>query len=200
MPEFPALPASSLAIELKLGSRIRLEPVFVWHRHLGERLCVHGFVWLDNLGLREDVGHDAVDVVIAQRSRCVERHGAFDIVEQRCGVGPVAFDRLYWSFARKRAAPAKQLVAADALRRIALELVAVTGGTGARIDLGALSCVAAARWQATPIRWNREESGESLRRGRRAKAKACNLRRGGLRECERTDKRGRIDDPMRGHW
>src|SRR3569623_107148 len=124
----PCLAVGRLFIQLELGAAVGNEAVAIRHRHLRQGLRVHHLGRLDDLAFREDVSDHAVDLIVGQRARRTEWHRSLDVIEQRRGIGPVAFDSLDRRFARERTTTAEQLIATDSLRRIALQLVAVTGG------------------------------------------------------------------------
>src|SRR5262249_51153480 len=106
-----------------------------------------GFV--DDLSFAEDVGAHGVDFVCRQRAGRRERHGAADVIEQRRGIGPVAFDRGDRFLRSERAAASDQLQRSTG-RHVwnvgdAHEIGAVTRRAGGLIDLLAARVIALLR-------------------------------------------------------
>src|SRR6516164_55319 len=87
---------------------VRNETVAIRHLHLWQRLRVNDRRLGDDIALGEDVGRNAVNFVIAERTRRRERHGAPYVIEQRRGVGPIALDSYHRVGRRQRATAADE--------------------------------------------------------------------------------------------
>lgn len=61
-------------------------------------------------------GHYRIDVVIAERTQRVERHGSLYVIDQRCRIGPITLDRLDWRIARQRAGETRRKSLSSGLR------------------------------------------------------------------------------------
>src|SRR5215470_14931546 len=127
------------------------EPLPVRHGHLRQRLRVHGLALRDDAVEVEQVRNHPVDLVAGEGLRLVERHCPPDVVEQGCGIGPIAADGLYGRLvARQRALAADQAVvwsasALLAVARLALRHVhgfALLHGAAARRQAGAVGAYA----------------------------------------------------------
>src|SRR3954447_7688020 len=89
---------------------------------------------LDHVVEVEDVGRHRVELVVGQRLRIAEGHGAADVVHHRRGVGPIRADRPDRVVARQRAVAAGQdrpapvrLAELAVARRAALEIEPLAG-------------------------------------------------------------------------
>src|SRR5690349_17633666 len=142
-----------------LRPRVADEAVAVGHAHVGERLRVYRRIRADDVGAREDVGAQRVDVVVAQRVGRGERHRALDVVEERRRVRPVALDRLHRRLRRvgvdEGAAAADQAVA-----ETALQVLAVARDALRLVDRLALRDGPGALRQVAPVGQRREEARE----------------------------------------
>src|SRR6478609_4773158 len=105
-------------VELKFRPGIRNKAVPVGHHHLWQGFRIYGFSRFDDLGFREDVGDQRINLVVLERTGRAERHRTRDVIEQGRCIWPVTLHRFDRSFACKRAAPAEQTIAAYALARL----------------------------------------------------------------------------------
>ena len=151
------------AIEFDLRPWVGHEAVAIGHRNRRQAAGIKCRILRQDVRFSQNERHHAVYLLVAERSRRGQWHRAFDIIEQRGGIRPIALDGPDGRLARKRAAASNQPVATDAGRGYALQLVAVTCGAGLRIDLLTRCIRALAEREAAPVRRDREKPRQLLR-------------------------------------
>ena len=170
----------------------------IGHLHLGERvLRQHEFV-VDHIVEVEDVSDHRVKLVIGQRLRVAERHGATDIIEHGRGAAEIGAHCLHRIGRRDRAGTAGELrPAAGAFAELAM-----AGRAFRHVNLFALLHRALPGRRALPIRTNVDVPSGDLLHGRGlADVEACvrfrSLRfRGRLRGLRQNR---RCEHQQRGH-
>src|ERR1700754_4416903 len=144
-----------------VGPGICNKHVAIRHPDCGKRPGIERRVCRQQAVETEDVGGDRIDVIVAQRLRCVLRHGATDVIEQGRRVWPIAADGTHRLWRCKRALPADEPVA-----NAALAPCAVTGRALLVKYLVSMAAAAASRRQAAAVAADIEVPTRDLRRRR----------------------------------
>jgi hypothetical protein len=172
------------------SARVGHEVIVRRHLHLGKRRRVDDRVGRNQLVQREQVRHEAVDLVVAQRPWGVGRHRPPNVVEHRRRIRPVAADGLGRSgIAREGERVAGQATDESVVRPFFSRL-AVAGRAARRVDRRAVGGRAAPRRESHAIGPDVDVQRGDLRgRGRPPDSESrrflCRLFRG-LRLCWRS--------------
>src|SRR2546426_8128989 len=170
------------------------------HLHLRERRRVDDRVRRNQLVEEEQVRHEAVDLVVPQRSRRVGRHRATNVVEHRRRVRPVAADGLGRSWiAREGKRVARHATDEDVVRSF-FSRFAVAACAARRVDRRTVGGRTASLREPSAIGPDVDiERGDFRRRGGSSDAEGRRLfgrgfRRLRLRLRRRDEQRGDRDD------
>jgi hypothetical protein len=71
LPPFRLKAKTALTVQLQFGSRIWNKAVAVRHRYFRQRRSIYAVGRLDDFCLGKDIGNDGINVVVAERARCV---------------------------------------------------------------------------------------------------------------------------------